>query len=193
MPRYTRRRRGGGLLNMFKGKPSATETAVANLEAQKNAAMRKSKSRVANVLSAPGTVVYTNKNRIAGEFDAKFKELMSQIENPQESASALKSVITSVETALKSQTARQTGAVVITIPVFVAQLFVKVGRVLLAIIALFFVFFATRGELAGDSTAGSNLVGTIFPNTKFNTTARAYNAAKRFTGVVNSAPTVQDY
>lgn len=175
---------------MFSGKKPSPSQQIANLEAQKTAAVRKSKSRVANVLSQPGKVVYTNKARISANFDAKIQELMSQIEKPQESASAVKSIVSSVETALKSQAARQTGAVVITIPVFVAQLFVKAARVFLAVMVF---FFGLVPEAFGSEGAISNLVGKALPNRTFNTTARVYNAAKKFTGVVNSPPSVQEY
>jgi hypothetical protein len=190
MPNYTRRRRGGGLFDMFSGKKNNRAQQIANLEAQKTAAMKKSKSRVANVLSAPGTVTYTNKARIAGEFDAKIKDLMSQIENPQQTASALNTVANSVENALKSQSARQGGAIVITIPVFAAQLFLKAARLFLAIMVF---FFGLAPAMFGAESAVSELVRMVAPNMAFNTTKAAYSKAKQFTGVRNNGTVVENY
>lgn len=190
MPYYTRRRRGGGIFNLLSAKKNVRARQIANLEAQKTAAMRKSKSRVANVLSAPGTVIYTNKQRISGEFDTKIKELMSQIENPSETASALNTVVSSVENALKSQSARQTGAIVITIPVLVGQLFIKAARIFLAVMVF---MFGLAPAMMGSETAVAEIVKGVAPNTQFNTTKAAYARAKQFTGVENGGIRVEDY
>lgn len=189
MPRYTRKR-GGGLFDFFKPKASTPQQQIANLELQKAAAKRKSQSRVANILSKPGEVVYTNKQRIDAEFGAKIKELMSQIEQPKETQAAVGSVTASIEAALKSQAARETGAVVIAIPVGLAQLFVKAARVFLAVM-LFIFGFAPAGLLGSNALVTA--VTAVAPNLKFNTTKGAYNAARRFTGANKSVPQVQEY
>lgn len=181
MARYTRKR-GGGLFDMFSSKKN-TKQQIANLEAQKLAAMRKSKSRVANIFTKPGEVTYTNKQRIDAEFGEKIKELLSQIEKPQETKAAVSSVVSSVENALLSESARKTGAVVITIPVGLAQLFVKAARVFLAM--MFLIFVGLPAGVLGSNSAVST-AGLIAPNLQFNTTARAYNEAKKFTGVGRS-------
>jgi hypothetical protein len=182
MPKYTtRKRRGGGMFDFLTGKSKQANIVqqVSSLEAQRNAAVKKSKSRVANFLSKPGEVVYTNKNRIRQEFHQKIEDLMMQIEQPEQSKSALESLSSGLESALKSQRARETGAVVLTIPVGVAQLAAKVLRVFLAIFALFIgmgsAFFGAEGAVA-------HLVSMVAPNNKFNTTRAAYQRAREFTG-----------
>lgn len=181
MPKYTRRKRGGGLFDFFSGKSkqNAIKQEISSLEAQRNAAVRKSKSRVANVLSKPGEVVYTNKNRIRKEFGEQIAELLSQIEQPEQTKSALESLSSSLENGLKSQRARETGAVVITIPVGLAQVAVKAIRIFLAILAF---FIGIASEIIGAEGAISELVRMAAPNTSFNTTRAAYQSAREFTG-----------
>jgi hypothetical protein len=181
MPKYTRRKRGGGLFDFFSGKSkqNAIKQEISSLEAQRNAAVRKSKSRVANVLSKPGEVVYTNKNRIRQEFHQKIEDLMMQIEQPEQSKSALETLSSGLESALKSQRARETGAVVLTIPVGIAQLAVKALRIFLAIFAF---FLGLTPAMFGAEGAISELVGLAAPNTRFNTTRAAYQRAREFTG-----------
>lgn len=182
MPKYTtRKRRGGGIFDFLSVKPKQAEIQqqVSSLQAQRNAAIKKSKSRVANVLSKPGEVVYTNKNRIRQEFHQKIEDLMMEIEQPEQSKYAMETLTYGIENALKSQRARETGAVVLTIPVGIAQLVVKVLRIFLAI----FAFFIGMGStFIGSEGAISELVGMAAPNSKFNTTRAAYQRAREFTG-----------
>lgn len=181
MPKYTRKKRGGGVFDFLSGKSknANVEQQVSSLEAQRNAAVRKSKSRVTNVLSRPGEVVYTNKNRIRKEFQEKIEALLSQIEQPEQSKSAIESLTSGIESALKGQRVRETGAVVLTIPVGVAQLAVKVLRVFLAI---FLLFIGAAPAFMGADGAVAQLVSMTAPNNKFNTTRAAYQRAREFTG-----------
>ena len=185
MPKYTRRKRGGGLFDFLSGKPKQANIMqqVSSLEAQRNAAVKKSKSRVANILSKPGEFVYTNKNRIRQEFHQKIEDLMMQIKQPEQSKSALETLSTGIENALKSQRARETGAVVLTIPVGVAQLAVKVLRIFLAVFAL---FIGMGSAFLGSEGAVAALVGMAAPNAKFNTTRAAYQQARELTGASGS-------
>jgi hypothetical protein len=185
MPKYTRRKRGGGLFDFLSRKPNQANIMqqVSSLEAQRNAAVKKSKSRVANFLSKPGEVVYTNKNRIRQEFHQKIENLMMQIQQPEQSKSALETLSSGLESALKSQSARETGAIVLTIPIGVAQLAVKVLRIFLAVFAL---FIGMGSAFFGSEGAVSELVGMAAPNTNFTTTRTAYNWARKKTGASGS-------
>ena len=139
-------RKGGALFNRFR-KPAGS--AVSNLQGQRNFNLRHSKSRVANVLSRPGQLSYTNKEAIEAKYQAAISQLKS-IENPMETASALQQVSESLSSALQGRVARETGAVVITIPVGVAQLLFKALRLFLSMIAL--LFDLSLGFLSGSLT-----------------------------------------
>jgi hypothetical protein len=179
---YTRKnrkdRRGGGIFNLLTGKSknaAATPTA-SNLSAKRNYNLKHSKSRVANVLGTPGQFKYTNKERIESEYKKAIDEL-KKIEKPQETASALKSIAASIETALKSDSARTAGAVTITIPIGVAQLAYKAMMLFVAALAFVFWDIPTMGSVP--------LSAYVLPNRNFNTTKSAYESAKRFTGAAN--------
>lgn len=171
---YTRKNRkhGGGLFDMFSSQKSTTPT-VSNLKAKRNYNLAHSKSRVANYLSKPGNFKYTNKERIRNEYQKAVDELR-KIEKPVETASALGSIAAQLKEGLKSPQARETGAVVITIPVGVAQLAYKAMMVFIA--ALVFVFWdiPTMGTIP--------LSAYILPNAQFNTTRNAYSGARKLTG-----------
>lgn len=175
MPYYTRRRRGGGPLNWLRGKKNTNQQQIASLETQARAAARKSQSRVANILAQPGEFKYTDKERIFYEY----QDLMDKIEKPQESVSAVATVIQSMETALKSPAARETGAVVITLPVFIVQLFIKAARVFLALMIF---LFGIGPSLFGAENALAKAVYAAAPNVTFNTTEAAYKYARKVTG-----------
>lgn len=156
---------------------SPVNTKASTLKAQRNYNLKHSKSRVANILSAPGKIQYTNKERIEANYQKAVEEL-KKIEQPAETANALRMIAGSVEDALKSQKAREAGAVVITIPVGVAQLFIKAARIFLAVLAFFFVDIPSMGSIPTSAY--------VLPNKNFTTTQTTYNAARRFTGANTS-------
>jgi hypothetical protein len=173
---YTRKnktRRGGGLFNFLSGDKAPASTAESNLKAKRNYNLKHSKSRVANILAKPGNFKYTNKERIQEQYQ-KGIDALRALEKPAESVEALKSVSDKVAQALQSQTSREAGAVVITIPIGVAQLFLKMARVLLAAMIFFFWDIPSFGQMP--------LSTTVLPNATFNTTQEAYNRARRLTG-----------
>lgn len=180
MKTHTRKNtRGGGMFNFLKKKNTTgpTET-VSNLQAKRNYNLKHSKSKVANILAKPGEFKYTNKEAIRAKYDQAISTLRS-LEKPVESISALRTVADKVSQALQSQEAKETGAVVITIPVGVAQLFFKVARVILAAFVFIFWDVPTMGSIP--------LSAYIMPNRGFNTTEAAYAAARRTTGA-NTGP-----
>jgi hypothetical protein len=175
---YTRKQRRGG--GFFKPRGSSEAN---KLKAERNYKLAHSKSRVANVLGTPGSVRYTNKERIEQSYQAAIEHL-KQLENPKETVSALRSIVDRVRTALQSTEARKTGAIAITIPVGIAQLFVKAALVMLAVLAALFVDIPSMGTIPVSTS--------LFPNRSFNTTEDVYRRAKQFTGV-NTVPPVSDF
>ena len=171
------------MFNFLKTSTPAASNAASSLTAKRNYNLAHSKSRVANVLRKPGQVTYTNKERIQQEYEKAVGELR-KIEKPAETAGALNALATKLRDALNSAEAKQTGAVVITIPVGVAQLAYK--AMLLFIAALVFVFWdiPTMGTIP--------LSAYIAPNASFNTTKDFYGEAKHFVGM-NSKRNVLNY
>jgi hypothetical protein len=171
----------GGLFG-FGNKPA--NTAASTLKAKRNYNMAHSKSRVANILSAPGQVRYTNKERIEETYQKAIAELKA-IEKPAETTSAIRMIAGNVEQALKSQEARETGAVVLTIPVGVAQLFLKAMRVFLAALLFIFVDIPSMGSIPTSAS--------VLPNKGFNTTMNLYGKARKFTGANTASRNVMNY
>ena len=169
-------RRGGGLFDFFSGSTPSPEESM--LKARRNQNLRRAKSKVANVLSTPGEVKYTNKERIQAQY-AKALEELKKIEKPAETASALRQLVSSLQSALDNQTVRQAGAVTITLPVGIAQLVVKALMIFLFVITAIFIDIPMM--MAGD--VGTSTV--FLPNSGFNLTRKAYNSAKKLTGVKN--------
>jgi len=171
---------------MFTGKkpPTTVAPTVSNLMAKRNYNLAHSKSRVANYLAKPGSVTYTNKERIRNEYQ-KAVDALRKVEKPAETASALGSIASQLKEALKSPQARETGAVVITIPVGVAQLAYKAMMIFIAALVLIFWDIPTMGMIP--------LSAYIAPNAKFNTTKNAYGEARRFTGANSNIGTVKNY
>jgi hypothetical protein len=153
--------------------PSATNVAMSNLKAKRNYNIKHSKSKVANFLTQPGTVKYTNKERIEAGYQKAISEL-KKIEQPQETVSALKTVATQIKEAAESDKAKQIGSIVITIPVGIAQLVWKAMWVFIAALAFIFIDMPSMGSVPVSAYA--------MPNSNFNTTRRAYNKAKNLTG-----------
>ena len=159
-----------------------------SLKAKRNYNFARAKSRVANILAKPGQFQYTEKQNIEAKYRAAIEQLKT-VEKPKETVSALQSLSNSLETAVKSQGARETGAVVITIPVGVAQIALKALRLFLSILVLVFVDLPL-GIMAGSTAV--NLAAAVAPNLSFNTTTKAYGKARMFTGAV-TANTVQNF
>jgi hypothetical protein len=167
-------KRGGGFFDLFSGSnPSATNTAMSNLKGKRNYNMKHSKSKVANFLAQPGAIKYTNKERIEESYQKAIGEL-KKIEQPKETASALKTIALKLKEASESDEARKTGAVVITIPVGIAQLAWKAMWMFLAAMAFLFVDMPSMGSIPVSAY--------LMPNRNFNTTRRAFNKAKNITG-----------
>ncbi len=181
------RRKGmyGGSLFSFGSKPSSTSM-VANLKSKRNYNLAHSKSKVANILSKPGQVIYTNKQAIDAKYQQALQQL-SQIEKPKDTVSALQILSSKIDSALQSQRARETGAVVITIPVGLAQLAAKAIRLFLSVLIVVFVDLPL-GFLSGSPAV--NVAAAVAPNRRFNTTAKAYQQARKFTGAVSNSPVV---
>ena len=172
----TRKHRKGGALFSFGSKQQSNP--MSNLKAKRNYNLAHSKSRVANILSTPGQFKYTNKATIQARYEKAIQELQ-KIEKPQETVSALQSISVSLDSALHSQQARETGAVVITIPVGVAQLILKAIRLFISALVVIFVDLPL-GFMSGSMAI--NLAASVAPNTRFNTTANVYERARGFTG-----------
>lgn len=179
----TRKHRGGSFW-----KPNASAKAASNLKARRNYNLAHSKSRVANVLRTPGTLQYTNKQAIEQRYQEALT-LLKSVEKPQETTSALQQLSASIDQALQSQTARETGAVVITVPVGVAQLVLKALRLFLSVLIVIFVDLPL-GFMSGSMAV--NLAAAVAPNTTFNTTASVYQKARQFTGATVPV-TVKNY
>ena len=169
-------RRGGGLKNLLMGKsqnaPQGPSLSI--LQARRNSNLKHSKFRVANVLSVPGQSKYTNKERISAEYEKAVEHLRS-LEQPVETAQAMKGFSDKLKAALESEEARMAGAVTITLPFGAAQLLMKALRVFLAALVFLFWDIPSMGTIP--------LSAYIMPNRGFNTTAKIYNAAKGLTGV----------
>jgi hypothetical protein len=179
----TRKQRGGSFW-----KTNATAKAASNLKAKRNYNLAHSKSRVANVLQRPGQFEYTHKQAIEGRYQEALA-LLRSVEQPKETATALQQLSASIDRALSSQTVRETGAVVITVPVGVAQLALKALRLFLSILIVVFIDLPL-GFMSGSPAV--NLAASVAPNTKFNTTASLYQKARQFTGA-NVPTTVKNY
>lgn len=176
---YTRKNRhGGGIFNFLSGSKNSNVNAQASaLKAKRNYNLKHSKSRVVNVLGTPGTVKYTNKERIESEYQQAIEKLKT-IEQPKETASALQTIASKLGQGLQSQEAKQTGAVVITIPVGMAQLAYKAIMIFLAALAFVFIDIPSFGQIPVSAY--------LLPNRNFNTTRNVYNRAQKFTGANTS-------
>lgn len=178
----TRKYQKGG--SFFRKKPVNTGP----IQARRAYNLAHSKSRMANILQTPGTVAYTNKQAIEDRYQLALAELTA-MEKPKETVHALQQLSVSLERAISSQVARETGAVVITIPVGVAQLAFKALRLFLSFLILVFIELPL-GVMSGSPAV--NLAASIAPNTRFTTTANMYQKARQFTGVT-TGPSVANY
>lgn len=177
--RKVRNQRGAGLFDFLSGPSTPAVSAEESaLKAKRNYNLKHSKSRVANIMGTPGEVKYTNKERIEKQYESALAEL-KKIEQPKETASALKTLATSLKNALESDTARKAGAVTITLPVGLAQLAIKALMLFLAAMTFLFVDIPSMGQIP--------MSAYMVPNRGFNTTKAVYNKAKQATGVKNTA------
>lgn len=189
MTYHTRKaKRKGG--SWFSGSKPNASSLVSNAKAKAAYNMAHSKSRVANIFTKPGNVVYTNKERIQSELKEKIQSITEQYglteEDLQEAAKSTESIgvkdaldsMKTFATMLKEKTreaAPTGGAVVLTIPLAAAQLFYKAMWVFIA----FFVFWISIGGiLMGADTSG--LVAAALPNTKFNTTKSGFSYIRNY-------------
>jgi hypothetical protein len=161
---------------------------IFSLKAKRNSNLARTKSRVANYLTTPGQFQYTEKQAIQGKYNEAIAKLQT-LEKPKETTSALRALSNSLEAGVKSQAARETGAVVITIPVGLAQLALKGIRLFLSILVVVFIDLPL-GFMSGSPAV--NLAAAVAPNRDFNTTARAYNKARNITGAKQTAM-IQNY
>jgi hypothetical protein len=175
---YTRKQkqRGAGFFDFFTSKTN--NTSMTNLKSKRNYNVAHSKSRVSNVLASPGQFKYTNKEAIQARYEKAFQQLQ-RVEKPKETFSALQTISASLDSAIQSQAARETGAVVITIPVGVAQLVLKALRLFISVLVIVFIDLPL-GVMSGSPAV--NVAAAVAPNTRFNTTANAYRRAKLLTG-----------
>ena len=180
MPNHTRRakRKGGSWFSS--SKPNAASL-VSNAEAKAAYNMAHSKSRVANILSQPGKVVYTNKARIQSELKAKMKTIAAELGiteeelgeasrsaqeiNPKDAISSVKSFTKDLKQKIK-EAAPTGGAVVLTIPVGAAQLLYKAFWVFIAIIAFFWALVENSDPVLAAHAA--------LTNADFSTTSNTY-------------------
>lgn len=173
------------LFMRFPNVKAATTTA----RASRNYQMAHSKSRVANVLSEPGSVSYTNKERIEREyknnlerisasFGVSMEELSRGLEaskdiSQKEAISTLKSLEDSIDEAIR----RNPKAATITIAISVgsAQLIFKSMRVM---IAAFVFMLALPFSITHMFDGLPYLMKEILPNSNFNTTRHWINWVK---------------
>lgn len=148
------------------------------MKAKRNYNLAHSKSRVANLLSTPGDFKYTNKEAIKAKYERAIQELQT-LDKPTETVSAVRLLQSKIDSALQSQMAKETGAVVITIPIGLAQVLAKALRLILSALLLIFVDLPS-GFLSGSMTV--NGAAAIAPNRTFNTTKKAYQHARQYTG-----------
>lgn len=165
--------------------PNTTTSARANRDYQ----MRHAKSRVANVLGTPGEFKYTNKERIEEEYKTRLQKIATSLGVPlseikegmqevkdvsqKETVNTMRSLGDTIETAMKRNPTAT--VVTITLSVGLAQLAVKVLRIMVA----FFVFWLALPLALFHMFEGlPYLIKEILPNTKFNTTRTWHNWIK---------------
>lgn len=165
------------------------KTAVTTARSARNYQMAHSKSRVANVLSKPGQVVYTNKERIEKEyqnnlerisssFGVSMEELSRGLEaskeiSQKEAVSTLKKLEDSIEEAIRKNPKAAT--VTIAISIGTAQLAFKAMRVM---IAAFVFMLALPFSISNMFDGLPHLMNEILPDTSFNTTRHWINWVK---------------
>ena len=199
--RTRKARKGGAWWSSSPTKEQVAQKAANNAKQRAAYNSARSKSRVANVLGQKalnkGNVVYTNKERIASELNAKlhtiantygveFDKLESDVKHaalpPKTVIDTLKGLITQLE----SQTSAAAGggldaqqkALLLTIPFGAGQLTLKVLRVALYLAITFMAVLATFSLGGALLMLGVNPFGAtaILPNTGFESTSEFYNS-----------------
>jgi len=192
--RVTRRnRRGGGLFDAFQTPTMRNMglAAAAGVKSRGAYNLAHSKSRVANVLSQPGTVRYTNKERIQSEIDEKIDDIKEEYGltdedlvkvtdwaatiKPKEAVNSMKTLSNQIRDAVNSA-APTAAAVTITIPIALAQLAWKVLRIF---IAIWLFLLAIPGSMLGMANV-SGPVAAVLPNANFQTSKNSFNFLKDY-------------
>lgn len=164
-------------------------TAASTAKATRNYQMAHSKSRVANVLSKPGSVVYTNKERIEREYQDKVRRIsesfgvpLDEVRGGLEAAKTMTqketvSTLRTLENALEDAIVKNPKAAVVTVTltVGVAQLAFKALRVM---IAMFVFVMALPFAITNMFDGLPYLLKEMLPDTSFNTTRSWINWVK---------------
>lgn len=143
------------------------------LKVKRNYNLAHSKSRVSNVLGKPGSFAYTDKEQINTAYKRAIDKL-KELENPKETMNTFESFVGKVEALLHSKEAKETGAIVLTLPVGLAQGLTKGIRFFLSALLFFAVDIPSMGSLPTSAY--------VLPDQYFNTTHRAYSKMRKFTG-----------
>ena len=165
------------------------KTAATTARATRNYQMAHSKSRVANVLSKPGQVVYTNKERIEKEYQNNLERIASSFGVSMEEISrgleASKSIsqketvgtLHKLENAIEEAIAKNPKAAVVTVTLTIglAQLAFKVLRIM---VAMFIFIMALPLAISNMFDGLPYLMKELMPNASFNTTRHWINWVK---------------
>jgi len=201
--RKTRKQRkqvkvGGGWLP-FTTQSQLARTAANNAKQRAAFNMARSKSKVANILTSPGEVIYTNKERIASELADKLKNISSQygvdlselerdVNETKIAPNTVVDTLTNLTNQLKTQI--QAGptpgqkAFVITVPFAIGQFTFKVLRVALYVTLTFLALLTTIGSGGMIIPSTMNPFASIAPNGNFSSTKNFYNKKlKQYSGV----------
>lgn len=157
------------------------KSAATTARGTRNYQMAHSKSRVANVLSKPGQVLRTNKERIEKEYQANLERISSSFGVSMEELSrgleATKSVsqketvstLHTLENAIEEAIAKNPKAAVVTVTltIGVAQLAFKALRIM---IAMFIFMMALPLVITNMFDGLPYLLKELIPNSSFNTT-----------------------
>jgi hypothetical protein len=201
--RKTRKQRkqvkvGGGWLP-FTTQTQLARTAANNAKQRAAINMARSKSRVANILTTPGEVVYTNKERIASELADKLtsisqeygvdlddlkRDVTEKKMAPNTVVDTLKNLTNQLKPQLQAGPTAGQKAFVITIPFALGQLTFKVLRFALYITLTFLALMTTIGSGGMIIPSTMNPFASIAPNGNFSSTKSFYNRKlKQYSGV----------
>lgn len=196
--RTRRNRRGGGFFNSVMGssapapsKQQMAASAIGSVKAKGAYNLAHSKSKVANILSNPGTVRYTNKERIQSEIDEKIAKIeaeygVTQSElarvadwadnvTPKSAVGSLKNLANQIESAIKSA-GPTAAAVTLTIPIGLAQ---TAWKAMWIFISFWIVILSIPGNILGMANV-SGLVTSTLPNANYTTTKNSFAFIKQY-------------
>ena len=180
---------------------TATPAQSAANNAKQRAAinMARSKSRVANILTTPGEVVYTNKERIASELADKLasisqeygvdlddlkRDVTEKKMPPKTVVDTLKNLTNQLKPQLQAGPTAGQKAFIITIPFALGQLTFKVLRFALYITLTFLALMTAIGSGGMMMPSTMNPFAFVAPNASFNSTKNFYNKKlKQYSGV----------